>query len=213
MNSSIADIRKDYTLKSLSELDVAINPFDQFAFWWNEAVASEIDEVNAMTLATVSKLLKPTARIVLLKDYDAVGFTFFTNYNSHKGEDLLQNPNATICFFWKELQRQIRIEGVVSKVSDEINDEYFNSRPAGSKLGAWASPQSQIIENRDVLIKNEENYKANFENNIIPCPPHWGGYKLIPNYFEFWQGRSNRLHDRITYTIENGLWKIARLAP
>lgn len=213
MNSSIADIRKDYTLKSLSELDVAINPFDQFAFWWNEAVASEIDEVNAMTLATVSKLLKPTARIVLLKDYDAVGFTFFTNYNSHKGEDLLQNPNATICFFWKELQRQIRIEGVVSKVSDEINDEYFNSRPAGSKLGAWASPQSQVIENRDVLIKNEENYKANFENNIIPRPPHWGGYKLIPNYFEFWQGRSNRLHDRITYTIENGLWKIARLAP
>jgi pyridoxamine 5'-phosphate oxidase len=212
MNTSIADIRKDYTLKSLSEEDVANNPFDQFAIWWNEAIASNIDEVNAMTLATVSKEFKPSARIVLLKDYDTNGFTFFTNYNSQKGEDLLQNPNATICFFWKELQRQVRIEGVVEKVSNEINDTYFNSRPEGSKLGAWASPQSKVIESRNVLIENEAKFKEQFGNEI-KRPPHWGGYRLIPNYLEFWQGRSNRLHDRICYKLENDSWKIERLAP
>jgi len=213
MNASIADIRKDYTLKSLNEEDVTINPFDQFTIWWNEAIDSNIDEVNAMTLATVSKELKPSARIVLLKDYDAAGFTFFTNYNSQKANDLKQNPNATICFFWKELQRQVRIEGLVNKASNETNDEYFNSRPEGSKLGAWASPQSQVIESRDVLIQNEERYKTEFSNQLIPRPPHWGGYKLVPNYFEFWQGRSNRLHDRITYSFVNGLWRINRIAP
>ena len=212
MNTYIADIRKDYTLKSLSEKDVAINPFDQFATWWKEAIESNIDEVNAMTLATVSKSLKPKARIVLLKDYDINGFTFFTNYNSQKGEDLLQNPSATVCFFWKELQRQVRIEGVVEKVLNEINDEYFDSRPEGSKLGAWASPQSKIIESRNVLIENEAKFKEQFGNEI-KRPPHWGGYKLIPNYFEFWQGRSNRLHDRIIYTLEIDIWKIERLAP
>ena len=212
MNTAIADIRKDYTLKSLSEEDVKHNPFEQFAIWWAEAIASNIDEVNAMTLATVSKTLKPTARIVLLKDYDTAGFTFFTNYNSQKGEDLLQNPNATICFFWKELQRQIRIEGIVEKVSNEINDEYFNSRPEGSKLGAWASPQSKTIESRNVLIENEARFKEQFGSQI-QRPPHWGGYKLMPNYFEFWQGRSNRLHDRICYQLEDNNWKIERLAP
>ncbi|MFY7964835.1 MAG: pyridoxamine 5'-phosphate oxidase [Chitinophagaceae bacterium] len=212
MNTSIADIRKDYTLKSLSEADVANNPFDQFTIWWNEAIASNIDEVNAMTLATVSKDLKPTARIVLLKDYDTAGFTFFTNYNSQKGEDLLQNPNATVCFFWKELQRQIRIEGIVEKVSKEISDEYFNSRPIGSKLGAWASPQSKVIASRDVLIENEAKFKEQFGNQI-QRPPHWGGYRLIPDYIEFWQGRSNRLHDRICYKLENNNWKVERLAP
>jgi pyridoxamine 5'-phosphate oxidase len=212
MNTAIADIRKDYTLKSLGEADVANNPFDQFTIWWNEAIASNIDEVNAMTLATVSKNLKPTARIVLLKDYNTAGFTFFTNYNSQKGEDLLQNPNATVCFFWKELQRQIRIEGLVEKVSNEMNDEYFNSRPEGSKLGAWASPQSKVIESRNILIENEAKFKEQFGNQI-QRPPHWGGYRLIPNYIEFWQGRSNRLHDRISYKFENDIWKIERLAP
>ena len=212
MNTAIAAIRKDYTLKSLSEADVANNPFDQFTIWWSEAIASNIDEVNAMTLATVSKDLKPTARIVLLKDYNTAGFTFFTNYNSQKGEDLLQNPNATICFFWKELQRQIRIEGTVEKVSNEINDEYFNSRPEGSKLGAWASPQSKVIESRNILIENEAKFKEQFGSQI-QRPPYWGGYRLIPNYLEFWQGRSNRLHDRICYQLENDSWKIERLAP
>lgn len=213
MNTSIADIRKDYTLKSLSELDVQMNPFEQFTIWWNEAIESNIDEVNAMTLATVSANLKPTARIVLLKDYDTAGFTFFTNYNSKKGEDLLGNPNATVCFFWKELQRQIRIEGLVEKVSGVVSDEYFNSRPDGSKLGAWVSEQSKIIESRDILVKKEENLKAQFGDRAISRPPYWGGYKLIPNYFEFWQGRSNRLHDRIIYTLQNELWKIERLSP
>jgi len=212
MNTSVADIRKDYTLKSLGEEDVANIPFDQFAIWWKEAIESNIDEVNAMTLATVSRDLKPTARVVLLKDYNTAGFTFFTNYNSRKGEDLLQNPNASVCFFWKELQRQVRIEGVVEKVLNEINDEYFNSRPEGSKLGAWASPQSKIIESRNVLIEKEAKFKEQFGNEI-KRPPHWGGYRLIPNYFEFWQGRSNRLHDRIRYKLENDSWKIERLAP
>jgi pyridoxamine 5'-phosphate oxidase len=212
MNIAIADIRKDYTLKSLSEEDVANNPFDQFTIWWNEAIGSNIDEVNAMTLATVSRDLKPTARIVLLKDYNTSGLSFFTNYNSQKGEDLQQNPNATVCFFWKELQRQIRIEGIVEKVSNEMNDEYFNSRPEGSKLGAWASPQSKVIESRDILVDNEAKFKEQFGNEIHR-PPHWGGYRLVPNYFEFWQGRSNRLHDRICYRLVDKSWKIERLAP
>ena len=212
MNNSVADIRKDYTLKSLSESDVSTNPLSQFSVWWNEAIDSNIDEVNAMTLSTVKKNLSPASRIVLLKDFSEKGFTFFTNYQSAKGEQLFQNPNAALCFFWKELQRQVRIEGIVEKVSIEVSDEYFNSRPAGSKLGAWASPQSKVIESRDILIQNEENYKKQFGENIIR-PLHWGGYILKPNYIEFWQGRSNRLHDRICYSLESNHWKVERLAP
>lgn len=212
MNMSIADIRKDYTLKSLSEFDVAQNPFSQFGVWWNEAIQSEIDEVNAMTLATVKANNTPAARIVLLKDYDTNGFTFFTNYLSAKGDQLFANPNATICFFWKELQRQVRIEGVVEKVADAVSDEYFNSRPQGSKLGAWASPQSKVIASRDILTDNEKKYADAFGSDI-KRPPHWGGYTLKPTYFEFWQGRSNRLHDRIAYTQQTNNWLIERLAP
>lgn len=212
MNMSIADIRKDYTLKSLSEFDVAQNPFSQFGVWWNEAIQSEIDEVNAMTLATVKANNTPAARIVLLKDYDNNGFTFFTNYLSAKGEQLFANPTAAICFFWKELQRQVRIEGVVEKVADVVSDEYFNSRPQGSKLGAWASPQSKVIASRDILTDNEKKYTDAFGSDI-KRPPHWGGYILKPNYFEFWQGRSNRLHDRVAYTQQTNNWLIERLAP
>lgn len=212
MNNSIADIRKDYTLKSLSETDVAANPYAQFTVWWNEAVNSNIDEVNAMTLATLKPNQQPAARIVLLKDVDENGFTFFTNYNSAKGEQLLQYSNAALCFFWKELQRQVRIEGVVKKVDAAVSDTYFNSRPQGSKLGAWASPQSKVIASRAVLIENEATFKAQFGDNIIR-PQHWGGYIVEPNYIEFWQGRSNRLHDRICYTLETENWKIERLAP
>ena len=212
MNTSIADIRKDYTLKSLSEKDVDANPFNQFLAWWNEAIASNIDEVNAMTLATIKTNLQPAARTVLLKDFDYNGFTFFTNYNSAKGEQLQHRSQAALCFFWKELQRQIRIEGTVEKTSEEISDAYFNSRPTGSKLGAWASPQSKVIESREILIKNEEAFKQQFGDNIIR-PPHWGGYIVKPNYIEFWQGRSNRLHDRICYTLQNENWKTERLAP
>ena len=225
MSNEIADIRKDYKLASLEESDVAANPIDQFTRWWNEAVASQIDEVNAMTLATVNAAGVPAARIVLLKGYNPNGFIFFTNYESDKGKNLAQNPNAAIVFFWKELERQIRIEGTVEKVSAEESDRYFNSRPASSRIGAWASPQSAVIENRMVIEQNVERYSSIFANDSIERPDHWGGYIVKPTSIEFWQGRSSRLHDRIKYTLENSTynaatdtrsdasWKIERLAP
>ncbi len=212
-------------MASLEEADVAANPIDQFTRWWNEAVASQIDEVNAMTLATVNAAGVPAARIVLLKGYNPNGFIFFTNYESDKGKNLAQNPNAAIVFFWKELERQIRIEGTVQKVSAEESDRYFNSRPASSRIGAWASPQSAVIENRLVIEQNVERYSSIFANDSIERPDHWGGYIVKPRSIEFWQGRSSRLHDRIRYTIEasaynaatdtrsDANWKIERLAP
>jgi pyridoxamine 5'-phosphate oxidase len=225
MSNEIADIRKDYKLASLEEADVAANPIDQFTRWWNEAVASQIDEVNAMTLATANAAGVPAARIVLLKGYNPNGFIFFTNYESDKGKNLAQNPHAAIVFFWKELERQIRIEGTVQKVSAEESDRYFNSRPASSRIGAWASPQSAVIENRLVIEQNVERYSSIFANDSIERPDHWGGYIVKPRSIEFWQGRSSRLHDRIRYTIEasaynaatdtrsDANWKIERLAP
>jgi pyridoxamine 5'-phosphate oxidase len=212
MIKSIADIRKDYTLQTLNEADVSVNPFQQFETWWNEALASNIDEVNAMTLSTINQLNKPTSRTVLLKGFDQDGFSFFTNYNSAKGRDINFNHNVSLCFFWKELQRQIRIEGIATKLSDQENDEYFNSRPIGSRIGAWASPQSQVIKSRSILEENEKKLQQEFGNDI-KRPSHWGGYKVIPNYFEFWQGRASRLHDRISFSLENDHWKIQRLAP
>ncbi|MEY4380844.1 MAG: pyridoxamine 5-phosphate oxidase [Bacteroidota bacterium] len=225
MSSSIADIRKDYKLASLDEADVASNPIDQFTRWWNEAVSSQIDEVNAMTLATANAAGTPSARIVLLKGYDANGFVFFTNYESDKAKNLAQNPKAAIIFFWKELERQIRIEGTVEKVSAADSDRYFNSRPAASRIGAWASPQSAVIENRLVIEQNVERYSSIFANDSIERPDHWGGYIVKPTSIEFWQGRSSRLHDRIRYTLETSAynastdtridanWNIERLAP
>jgi pyridoxamine 5'-phosphate oxidase len=225
MSNEIADIRKDYKLASLEEADVAANPIDQFTRWWNEAVASQIDEVNAMTLATANAAGVPAARIVLLKGYNPNGFIFFTNYESDKGKNLAQNPHAAIVFFWKELERQIRIEGTVEKVSAAESDRYFNSRPASSRIGAWASPQSAVIENRMVIEQNVERYSSIFANDSIERPDHWGGYIVKPSSIEFWQGRSSRLHDRIKYTLENSAynaatdtrtelnWKIERLAP
>ncbi|MBS1639576.1 MAG: pyridoxamine 5'-phosphate oxidase [Bacteroidetes bacterium] len=212
MLSSIADIRTDYKLQTLNEVDVAINPFQQFTKWWNQAIQSKVTEVNAFTLATASKTGKPSARIVLLKGYDENGFVFFTNYNSHKGQELIENPFAAIVFFWNELERQIRIEGTVEKISQQESEEYFHARPAGSQIGAWASPQSTVISNREILEKNETEYKNKFGENI-PKPPHWGGFVVKPILFEFWQGRSSRLHDRIQYTPQNNNWKIERLAP
>ena len=225
MSNEIADIRKDYKLASLEEADVATNPIDQFTRWWNEAVASQIDEVNAMTLATANAAGVPAARIVLLKGYNPNGFIFFTNYESDKGKNLAQNPKAALVFFWKELERQIRIEGTVEKVSAEESDRYFNSRPASSRIGAWASPQSAVIENRMVIEQNVERYSSIFANDSIERPDHWGGYIVKPTSIEFWQGRSSRLHDRIRYVLENSAynaatdtrtdlnWKIERLAP
>lgn len=210
--TSIADIRKDYKLQTLLEADVAPDPITQFGKWWEEAINSAIDEVNAMTLATVDKNNIPSARIVLLKGYGKKGFVFFTNYQSHKGEQLLQNPNACLVFFWKELERQIRITGKVEKISSEESDAYFTSRPAGSRIGAWASPQSSVIANRKIIEEKTKVLEQQFGDNI-PRPPHWGGYIVKPVQIEFWQGRTSRLHDRMQYTSNGDAWVIERLAP
>jgi pyridoxamine 5'-phosphate oxidase len=209
----ISSIRKDYQLKSLSEEDVAANPFDQFAQWWDQAVKSEIDEVNAMTLATVDQHSRPSARIVLLKDFNASGFVFYTNYESDKGKQIEQNPHACLVFFWKELERQVRIEGICEQISSAESDAYFQSRPIGSRIGASVSPQSRVIADRSILSDRVAAMERQFPTGEIPRPAHWGGYRLIPASIEFWQGRSSRLHDRIKYLREDGAWSIVRLAP
>jgi pyridoxamine 5'-phosphate oxidase len=212
--SSIADIRKDYKLKAFTEKEADTNPIEQFTQWWQEALAAEIDEVNAMTLATASPQGIPDARIVLLKGYDARGFMFFTNYTSAKGQQLDANPHATLVFFWKELERQVRISGDVERATEAESDEYYNSRPEGSRIGAWASPQSRVIANREWLDLEDQKFKELFTTKPIMRPPHWGGYRVKPVRIEFWQGRSSRLHDRLQYTLtERGSWKIERLAP
>lgn len=213
MNENIAGIRKDYIQETLLEKNVADDPITQFSFWWNEAVKSEIEEVNAMTLATCSKDAIPSARIVLLKGFSIEGFTFFTNYQSYKGQNLHDNPHASLVFFWKELERQIRIDGTVEKINEQASDEYFASRPVASQIGAWSSPQSNVIENREVIEQNVLKFFGEFEKKPIVRPPHWGGYIVKPVSIEFWQGRSSRLHDRILYTLEEGKWTIKRLAP
>lgn len=214
MSSTIADIRKDYKLQSLLEKDVNVNAIAQFNNWWQEAIHSEIDEVNAMTLATASADGIPAARIVLLKGFDDRGFVFFTNYESFKGMQLAENPRACLVFFWKELERQVRITGLVEKVSDVESDAYFNSRPEGSRIGAWASPQSQVIVSREWLQEREKTYAKDFSGKPLKRPAHWGGYRVKPVTIEFWQGRPSRLHDRLQYTLEgNNEWKIERLAP
>lgn len=214
MSKNIAGIRKDYQMQNLLETGVADDPFVQFDSWWDDAVKSELDEINAMTLATASATGMPSARIVLLKSVSEAGFVFFTNYNSQKGKELEENPRACLVFFWKELERQVKITGVAEKVSAAESDEYFNSRPEGSRIGAWASPQSSVIESREIIETNITNYARQFAKGEIARPPHWGGYIVIPAVIEFWQGRPNRLHDRIQYSkMKDGGWKIERLAP
>jgi pyridoxamine 5'-phosphate oxidase len=214
MNNNIAAIRREYQMQSLLEQDISENPFEQFNYWWDEAVKSEIDEVNAMTLATASPTGMPSARIVLLKSVSAEGFVFFTNYKSLKGKELEENPNACLVFFWKELERQIRITGSVEKVSAAESDAYFGWRPEGSRIGAWASPQSSVIASRETIEKNLLEFEEKFAGTEIPRPVHWGGYIVKPTVMEFWQGRPNRLHDRIQYTkLQGAGWKIERLAP
>lgn len=211
---SIADIRKEYAMHALSEADVQANPLQQFSIWWNEALQAEIEEVNAVTLATASTDGLPTARTVLLKGYDERGFVFYTNYNSQKAAQLEENPRATLLFFWKELERQVRITGLVEKTSAEESDAYYHSRPEGSRLGAWASPQSSTIESREWLENKVSEMEKAFTNGNLNRPPHWGGYRVKPVIVEFWQGRPSRLHDRIQYSIQTGgNWKIERLAP
>ena len=214
MNANVADLRKDYQLQGLSETDADRNPFKQFQVWFDQALAAQLPEPNAMTVATVTKSGKPRARIVLLKNFDERGFVFYTNYHSHKGQELADNPQAAIAFWWAELERQVRIEGRVLKVSDRESDEYFHSRPFNSRLGAWASEQSQVIESREVLEQRLQDLKTKYENQDIPRPPHWGGFRVIPTAIEFWQGRPSRLHDRLLYSLlDDGSWQIERLSP
>ncbi|MBC7826124.1 MAG: pyridoxamine 5'-phosphate oxidase [Chitinophagaceae bacterium] len=214
MMPSIADIRKEYKLQTLEEELVHADPFMQFGKWWNESMTASIDEVNAMTLATASADGLPSARIVLLKGFDTNGFVFFTNYESFKGKQIDENPRACLVFFWKELERQVRITGLIRKVSAQVSNEYYQSRPVGSQIGAIISPQSQVIESRDWLTKKEVEVLKELNGKTIERPPHWGGYCVQPVTIEFWQGRPNRLHDRIQYSLEkNGDWKIERLAP
>ena len=210
---SISSIRKDYQLHSLSESDVHANPVVQFSQWWDEALKSDIVEVNAMTLSTITAAGRPSARIVLLKGFDEKGFVFYTNYESNKGQQLDAYPYASLVFFWKELERQVRVEGRCERVSSAESDEYFYSRPLGSKLGAWASPQSKIIEGREILDKNAAALLEQYASGEVPRPLHWGGYRVVADTVEFWQGRSNRLHDRIKYSHQDGAWRIERLAP
>lgn len=211
---NLAALRQHYALESLSEADVRPDAMDQFAFWFEEALASQLLEPNAMTLATATADGRPSARTVLLKGYDSQGFTFFTNYESRKGVELAANPQATLLFTWLELQRQIRIEGRIEKISAEASLAYFQSRPRESQIGAWASPQSQVIGGREALEKREKEIEAQFAGiDKLPLPPHWGGYLLRPHSLEFWQGRLSRLHDRIVYTRKEAAWAIGRLAP
>lgn len=198
---------------ALSEQDVLPDAIQQFEKWWSEAVEAEIDEPNAMTLATVNEQGFPSARIVLVKDISDEGFSFFTNYKSNKANEIASHNRVALSFFWKELERQVRIEGVIEKLSAEASDTYFASRPRGSKIAAWSSPQSEVIADRSVLENNEETFTEEFLDKEVTRPPHWGGYLVKPVSIEFWQGRSSRMHDRLKYIKEGNDWKIVRLAP
>ena len=214
MNKAIAHLRNEYSSETLLEKDVDASPIRQFQKWWDQATSSEVPEPNAMTLATSSTDGLPSARIVLLKGFDEKGFVFYTNYKSFKAMQLEENPKACLVFHWKELERQVRIMGIVEKVTDTESDEYYQSRPIGSRIGAWTSPQSQVIPNREWLEVEFEKRTQAFRNGEVPRPEYWGGYIVKPVIIEFWQGRFSRLHDRIQYTLqENGAWKIERLAP
>jgi pyridoxamine 5'-phosphate oxidase len=210
---NIADLRKSYEKAELSESASHADPLKQFDQWLNEAIQGEVPEPNAMTLATVGADLRPTTRVVLIKGYDERGIVWYTNYQSQKGRQLAGNPFAALQFHWVELERVVRIEGLVEKVSDEESDDYFHSRPLDSRIGAWASPQSEVIDSRTVLVTNAAKYGAQFLLRP-PRPPHWGGYRLNPDTWQFWQGRKSRLHDRLRYTLQGGGdWLRERLAP
>jgi pyridoxamine 5'-phosphate oxidase len=220
--AKIADLREDYKLAALEEDGILHNPIEQFSAWFTQAQNASLREPNAMTLATADAFGRPSARIVLLKGVDERGFTWFTNYQSRKGEELSINLHAALVFFWNELERQVRIEGTVTKISEIESDAYFHSRPQGSRLGAWASPQSQVIQSREDLVTREKMFAEQFKNELsdpssaaLPRPAHWGGYRLNPTMIEFWQGRSSRLHDRLRFSRVDSVhaWKLERLAP
>ena len=209
---NIADLRKSYEKAELSEEASASDPLKQFERWLNEAIHSEVPEPNAMTVATVASNMRPSTRVVLIKGYDERGLVWYTNYASRKGKELAGNPFAALQFHWVELERVVRIEGRMEKISDAESDAYFHSRPLDSRIGAWASPQSQVIDGRTVLVTNAAKYAAQFMLNP-PRPPHWGGYRLVPDEWQFWQGRKSRLHDRLRYRLNEGNWIRERLAP
>jgi pyridoxamine 5'-phosphate oxidase len=209
---NIADLRKSYEKAELSEAASASDPLKQFERWLNEAIHSEVPEPNAMTVATVASNMRPSTRVVLIKGYDERGIVWYTNYASRKGKELAGNPFAALQFHWVELERVVRIEGRMEKISDAESDAYFHSRPLDSRIGAWASPQSQVIDGRTVLVTNAAKYAAQFMLNP-PRPPHWGGYRLVPDEWQFWQGRKSRLHDRLRYRLNEGNWIRERLAP
>ena len=209
---SLADMRKNYQQAELLESNAAKHPLQQFTTWLNQALEAEIPEPNAMTLATVSSSLRPSTRVVLIKGYDEQGIIWFTNYDSRKGHELAGNPFAALQFHWVELERVVRIEGRVEKISPTDSDTYYNSRPLASRIGAWASPQSQTIASREWLQHELKNYADQFQQDP-PRPPHWGGYRLVPDAWEFWQGGGARLHDRLRYTNHQDNWLMERLAP
>ncbi len=212
--SKLADIRSEYSKQELSKASINKNPILQFNSWFNECMDSEVSEPTAMHLATATKDGRPSSRIVLLKEVTDEGFVFYTNYQSRKGLELEQNPHASICFFWQELERQVRAEGFVERTDPDISNGYFASRPRGSQIGAWTSPQSNVIKNRTILEEREKQIAERFDNKEVPRPAQWGGYVLFPTTIEFWQGRPNRLHDRIRYHLnDGGDWVVDRLAP
>jgi pyridoxamine 5'-phosphate oxidase len=212
--TDISSLRRHYSLESLSESDVHPDPIHQFEAWFDEALDSQLAEPNAMTLATADRNGRPSARTVLLKGFDEDGFVFYTNFESRKGVDLFENPQAALLFTWLELERQIRIEGTVEKVSAATSEIYFHSRPKASQIGAWSSPQSKVIPDRSILEQKVAELSIRYADAmVLPLPPHWGGYRVRPEHIEFWQGRESRLHDRILYTRSGDDWKIQRLAP
>lgn len=212
-SKKVAEIRRDYTRKVLVESEVCANPTDQFMEWFEQALSTDLTDPNAMTLATATKQGVPSSRIVLLKGVDKEGFRFYTNYNSRKAKELEENPKASLCFYWPNLERQVRIEGDVKKISRDDSEAYFQQRPRLSQMGAWASNQSSEIESREELEAIFEKIKKRFENEEVPLPDFWGGYLLRPTRVEFWQGRKSRMHDRLCYKKEGQDWKIVRLAP
>ena len=213
MPRDVADLRKEYTRAGLAESDVAADPIEQFRRWFDAALDAGLHEPNAMTVATATRDGSPSARVVLLKGFDSRGFVFYTNYEGRKGRELEENPRAALLFYWGELERQVRVEGTVSRVSEEESDAYYASRPRGSRLGAWASEQSRVVEGRKVLEERTADLEAEYEGREVPRPAFWGGYRVWPEVVEFWQGRENRLHDRIVYRREDEGWKIERLQP